>query len=62
MASRQSHGPGQLDDSYPEVLERALRRAADGDLDGGRTAIDEIRFEAPGSAGRGRGPAIAVVA
>jgi 5-methylcytosine-specific restriction endonuclease McrA len=45
MDAASPRGPRQLDDPYPEVLERTLRRVVDGDLDGGRAILEEIRFE-----------------
>lgn len=54
-------GPRQLDDPYPEVLERALRHLTVGDHVAARAALDEIRF-APNPRRPERWPATSVVA
>lgn len=55
------HGPRQLDDPYPDVLERTLRRVVAGDFDGGRAVLDEIRVE-PAPKRVERWPATSVIA
>ncbi len=56
------NGPRQLDDPYPAVLERALRFVIDGDVEGGRSVLDEIRFEPTPSSGVKRWPSTTVIA
>lgn len=60
-AERRSPRPRQLDDPYPEALERALRRLADGDQDGALSVLHEIRFE-PAPRRTERWPATSVIA
>ena len=54
-------GPRQLDDPYPEVLERALRHLTVGNHDAAHAALEEIRF-APAPRRTERWPATSVIA
>ncbi len=58
---RLSPRPRQLDDPYPEVLGRAMGRLANGDLEGARSELHEIRFE-PAPRRPERWPATSVIA
>lgn len=56
-----TRGPRQLDDPYPGVLAQALQRLVEGDREGARVVIDEIRF-VPEPKRVERWPATSVVA
>lgn len=58
---RQWPRPRQLEDPYPQVLERALRALGAGDGDRARKVLDEIRFEAAPRRAE-RWPATSVIA
>jgi len=62
MDSTPVRGPRQLDDPYPDVLQRALQTIADGDLEGARAVLDEVRFAPPPLPGVKRWPSTAVIA
>lgn len=54
-------GPRRLTDPYPNVLQRAIRHLAAGDLETARSALDEIRVE-PTSRSTGPTPSLKLTA
>ncbi|WP_148076598.1 hypothetical protein [Cellulomonas sp. PhB150] len=62
MDAAPRRGPRQLDDPYPDVLERALRAVVAGDLEGGRTVLEETHFEPPARHDAKRWPSTATIA